>query len=199
MQIGQELKLPATVDEESSAADDAGLTGDASSAPAAKQDATASDVETQADAEIETASTPAADTASAATAAEPTIVLTVQSASAAYTVRAGDTLSGIAARHDVTWQALADANDLTENSYLQIGQTLSIPGAAAEPLRLRQTTGATGGPVAPPIAAGTYTVQRGDTIVAIAIRQNVDWQELLRVNNLSEGSILQPGQTLQLP
>ena len=199
MQIGQELKLPATVDEESSAADDAGLTGDASSAPAAKQDATASDVETQADAEIETASTPAADTASAATAAEPTIVLTVQSASAAYTVRAGDTLSTIAARHNVTWQALAAANDLTESSYLQIDQELAIPGAATEPLRLRQTTGATGGPVAPSPSARSYTVRPGDTIFAIAIRNDVDWQELLRVNNLSEESILQLGQTLQLP
>ena len=39
----------------------------------------------------------------------------------------------------------------------------------------------------------------GDTIFAIAIHNDVDWQELLRVNNLSEESILQPGQTLQLP
>ena len=193
LQIGQELKLPASEDEDTAAADAAELTGAASSAPAIKQDA--SDAETQADAENVAESTDA----NAEDATPPAIVLTVQSASAAYTVRAGDTLSGIAARHDVTWQALADANDLTENSYLQIGQELAIPGAAAEPVRLRQTTGATGGPVAPPVAASTYTVQRGDTIVAIAIRQEVDWQELLRVNNLSEGSILQPGQTLQLP
>ena len=192
------------MDEETVAADDAELTGDAASAPAAKQAAAASDVETQADAEIETASTPAADTASADTAsaapaAEPTIVLTVQSASAAYTVRAGDTLSTIAVRHSVTWQALASANDLTESSYLQIGQELSIPGAATEPLRLRQTTGATGGPVSPSSATRSYTVRPGDTIFAIAIRNGVDGQELLRVNDLSEDSILQLGQTLQLP
>jgi LysM repeat protein len=194
LQIGQELKLPATEDEEPVDAEDAELTGDASSAPVVKQDA--SDAETQADAENVAEST----NANADVAAPPaTIVLTVQSATAAYTVRPGDTLSGIAARHDLTWQALATANDLTESSYLQIGQELAIPGAATEPLRLRQTTGATGGPVAPLPAARAYTVQRGDTIFAIALRSDVDWQELLRVNNLREDSILQPGQTLQLP
>ncbi len=193
LQIGQELKLPATEDEEPVDAEDAELTGDASSAPVVKQDA--SDAETQADAANITESTDA----NTDEAASPAIVLTVQSASAAYTVRAGDTLSGIAARHDVSWQALAAANALTESSYLQIGQELAIPGAATEPLRLRQTTGATGGPVAPLPAARAYTVQRGDTIFAIALRSDVDWQELLRVNNLREDSILQPGQTLQLP
>lgn len=200
LQIGQELKLPATVDEESNAADDAGLTGAASGAPAVQQDFAAGDGETQAATEIEALSiTDSVDNADADDEAQPTIVLTVQAASAAYTVRAGDTLSGIAARHDVTWQALAAANDLTEDSYLQIGQELSIPGAATEPLRLRQTTDATGGPEAAPVAARAYTVRPGDTIFAIAIRSDVDWEELLRVNNLSEESILQPGQTLQLP
>jgi LysM repeat protein len=35
--------------------------------------------------------------------------------------------------------------------------------------------------------------------MAIALRHDVDWQELLRVNGLNEASILQPGQILQLP
>jgi LysM repeat protein len=129
-------------------------------------------------------------------------VLTVQAATAVYTVRAGDTLSGIAGHHNVTWQALATANGLSEHSYLQIGQALTIPGGTVEPLRLRQITGETDGTGGAALAATvtrSYTVSRGDTIFAIAIRHGVDWQELLRINGLNEESILQPGQTLQLP
>ena len=47
-------------------------------------------------------------------------------------MRSGDTLLGIALRYDLTWQALADANDLTATSFLQIGQELAVPAAAAD-------------------------------------------------------------------
>jgi LysM repeat protein/uncharacterized protein YkwD len=193
LQIGQELKLPAGVTSAAAApaaaesAPAAELTGAAGSAPA----------EDQAEADS-TGETPAAAAADAAPGAAPTIVLTVPEADAIYTVRAGDTLSAIAARHEITWQALAAANGLGEGSYLQIGQALTIPGAG-EPVRLRQTTKSTGGPVTVLAAARAYTVRAGDTVMAIALRHDVDWQELLRVNGLNEASILQPGQILQLP
>ena len=43
-----------------------------------------------------------------------------------YTVRAGDTLSGIAAANGTTWQALAQKNALADPNRLQIGQLLSL-------------------------------------------------------------------------
>jgi LysM repeat protein len=42
-------------------------------------------------------------------------------------------------------------------------------------------------------------VRSGDTVFAIAIRLGVDWQEMLSANNLTEQSLLQPGQTLVVP
>jgi LysM repeat protein len=43
-----------------------------------------------------------------------------------YTVKAGDTLSRIAAAHGTTWQNLAAANGLADANRLSIGQTLKV-------------------------------------------------------------------------
>jgi len=52
-----------------------------------------------------------------------------------YRVQTGDTLSSIALRYGITWQALAAANGLNSRSVLLVGQELVIPlpGAAAAP------------------------------------------------------------------
>lgn len=44
-----------------------------------------------------------------------------------YTVERGDTLSGIAQKNGVTLPALLEANNLTVESRLQVGQKLKIP------------------------------------------------------------------------
>jgi LysM repeat protein len=117
---------------------------------------------------------------------------------AQYTVKAGDTLYTIAIRNGVTWQALAAANGLDENAILQIGQQLVIPG---------RTTAATTttAPVQPTAASapttGTpqvHTVASGETIISIAARYGVNWQQLLALNGLTADSVLQVGQQLRL-
>lgn len=46
-----------------------------------------------------------------------------------YTVKRGDTLSGIAARHNTTVAALAAANGITKPDLIFVGQRLQIPTA----------------------------------------------------------------------
>ena len=46
-----------------------------------------------------------------------------------YVVREGDTLSGIAARFDVTEDAILEENDLADRDRLFVGQELIIPPA----------------------------------------------------------------------
>jgi LysM repeat protein len=48
-----------------------------------------------------------------------------------YTVRAGDTLSGIAARHGVSVSALAKASGVSAGSFIHPGQKLRLPGAGS--------------------------------------------------------------------
>ena len=100
-----------------------------------------------------------------------------------YVVQAGDTLIAIARRFGVSWQELAKVNGLSEDSLLHIGDVLQIPASS---LAITPTP-------------RTHVVASGDTIITIAQRYGVDWQELLRLNGLTESSILQVGQTIQLP
>ena len=50
----------------------------------------------------------------------------IQGQSNAYTVQAGDTLSGIASKFGTTWQALAQKNGLANPNVIYVGQTLTI-------------------------------------------------------------------------
>ena len=49
-----------------------------------------------------------------------------------------------------------------------------------------------------PRSAATYVVQAGDTLYAIAWRNNLDWRELARLNGLGEDAHLNVGQRLVL-
>jgi LysM repeat protein len=53
--------------------------------------------------------------------------------------------------------------------------------------------------VTPPVAAKTYKVVAGDSLWKIAKTENVSIAELMRANNLTDKSVLRPGQTLQIP
>ncbi|RIK35343.1 MAG: hypothetical protein DCC55_30625 [Chloroflexi bacterium] len=95
---------------------------------------------------------------------------------------------GIALQHGLTWQELGAANGLGEFDLLQIGQQLTIPGAANP-----------SAPSSPPASEPVYyTIQEGDTVFSIAIRNNLDWQAMLALNGLTESSLLQIGQQIRL-
>ncbi len=53
--------------------------------------------------------------------------------SGTYTVKKGDTLSGIAAAHGTTVKAMADLNGLKDPNKLAVGQKLKVPGKAPTP------------------------------------------------------------------
>nr|ACX85559.1 pCQ3_58 [Streptomyces sp. W9] len=53
--------------------------------------------------------------------------------SGTYTVKKGDTLSGIAAAHGTTVKAMVDLNGLKDPNKLSVGQKLKVPGKASTP------------------------------------------------------------------
>ena len=117
------------------------------------------------------------------------------SSSTSYTVRAGDTLSGIAARNNVSLSALLRANGLSANSVIYPGQSLKLSGTGS-PSNSRSN--ATTGSSSNSSSTSTYTVKSGDTLSGIATRNGVSLQALLAANNLTSTSIIYPGQTLKL-
>ncbi len=107
----------------------------------------------------------------------------------AYTVRRGDTLWSIATRHGTTIAALQQANGLASN-IIYTGQRLVIPGG-----------GSAGNPaVSQPSGGGqVYTVQRGDTLSAIAFRYGSTVWAISQANGLANPSTIYPGQRLRIP
>lgn len=141
---------------------------------------------------------------------------------ATYVVQAGDSLSRIASRHDVTVAALSAANNITDPNLIRVGQKLVIPGAPEtdEPARPRReerrqpereerapepAPAVTPAPPAtdPGFTGGEepfpYPVRAGDTFDSVARDFAVLKEDLLRLNNMSGEETLRPGQTLMIP
>lgn len=193
LQIGMQLRLPGVAEDADVPSDESA--SDPEAAPAIGAAETTGSAETIAFTTELMNVTPAFSGSSggagtAAGGAESTAAATN------YTVKAGDTLFSIAARNGITWQQLADANGMDEDSFLQIGQALTLParpniGAAAV---LVPPT-----PIEPAVRAErTYTVKPGDTVISIAAKNGLGWKDLLAINGLDEDSMLQVGDVLSL-
>ncbi|WP_281264173.1 LysM peptidoglycan-binding domain-containing protein [Curtobacterium sp. 9128] len=117
-----------------------------------------------------------------------TTVTSVQQAPTTYTVRQGDTVSGIAARYGLSAQEILVRNGLGWNTIIHPGQSLHL---ASSPVAT--TAGATTS------SSATYHVKQGDTISGIASRVGVSTSALLGANKLSLGSVIYPGQSLAVP
>ncbi len=95
-----------------------------------------------------------------------------------YVVQPGDTLLGIALKLNVPAATLQALNGLTNPDMLRVGQVLTLPA---------------------PRTAGTYVVQAGDTLGAIALRFRVSVDDLMRANRLADPDKLRIGQRLVIP
>lgn len=96
-----------------------------------------------------------------------------------YTVKAGDTLSKIAAKYGTTYQKLASYNGIANPNKISVGQKIKIPGKGYT----------------------LYTVKKGDSLWSIASKQLKDgsrFNEIKTLNGLKSDTIL-PGQQLKIP
>jgi LysM repeat protein len=112
-----------------------------------------------------------------------------QGAGATHTVRAGENLYRIALRYGTTVRALAELNGLQNPNHVFVGQTLIVPGSATAPTVSYQ----------PQHAATTHTVRPGETLLAIARRYGVTLWTLAQANDISNPSLILPGQVLTVP
>lgn len=110
------------------------------------------------------------------------------SAASTYTVRAGDTLATIAARHGTTVRALAEANGITDPNLIVIGRDLKVlaaSGGGSSAPRPITTSGGSG----TQLPGQRHTVQPGETIAGIAARYGLSSQDLIAWNGLVDGRI----------
>jgi N-acetylmuramoyl-L-alanine amidase len=110
-------------------------------------------------------------------------------ASTRYTVRPGDTLSGLAARARVSVARLAALNGLPPTSLLIAGHTIRLPGASGSVATHRSSAR----------SSHVYLVRPGDTLSAIAARAGVSAASLAALNRIHVASVLLAGATLRVP
>ncbi len=116
----------------------------------------------------------------------PTPQQPAQSASGTYTVRSGDTLSGIAAAYGTTVANLVAINGIKNPNLINVGQVLQLGGNAPAPQQNTQ-------------AGGQYTVQPGDTLSGIAQRYGTNYQTLAALNGIANPNLITVGQKITLP
>jgi len=112
-----------------------------------------------------------------------------------YVVQPGDWIWEIARTFGVDPQVIIDANDLTNPGALEVGMVLIIPVASDTTPAITDPE-VTGTPLA---GATTYIVQPGDWIWQIARTFGVDPQAIIDANDLTQASVIQPGDELIIP
>ena len=119
----------------------------------------------------------------------PAAVPQAPSTATSYTVKSGDTLSGIASRFGTTATRIRNLNDLNSD-VIRIGQVLKLPGAAAE----------TAAPAPAPVTeARTYTIKSGDSLSGIAQRFGTTTRKLMNLNDIVDANRIRIGQVIKLP
>lgn len=111
-----------------------------------------------------------------------------------HVVAAGDSFESIANKYGVTVRELVSANP----QLLKIGDKLTVPVPVAIPQESGSPSGS-GTPGQGTSPARTYTVKRGDTLSAIAVRFGTTVAALAAANNITNPNMIQVGQVLTIP
>ena len=93
-----------------------------------------------------------------------------------YTVKAGESLIGIANQMGISAAELAALNDLNSRAGLRIGQQIMVPQTMVD-----------------------YKVKRGDTLIGLATRYGVETGKLAEMNDLQPNTQLRMGEVIKVP
>ena len=101
-----------------------------------------------------------------------------------YVVVEGDVLSRIAKKFNMKTADLVELNNLKKDAVLRIGQTLILPYTQE---------------MVDAISSARYRVKKGDTLISIAKKFDLQPEDLISFNQFTNQSILKIGTVLDLP
>jgi len=116
-----------------------------------------------------------------------------------YTIKAGDTLNGIALQYGVNPNEIMEMNEILDRNNLTVGAQIIIPGYQAPAAESSETEPDTA--VAPgfPGEGVVHIVQSGQGLFEIASIYGVTPDEIAQANNLVDSNMLRVGQELIIP
>lgn len=116
-----------------------------------------------------------------------------------YTVKSGDTLSKIAANHNMSLAQIAALNAITNVNAIRVGQVLKVSKTttATTNQSASTTSKTTTNTSTTTTANGSYKVNSGDTLYAIAAKLKMNINTLLSLNGLKLSSTIYVGQVLK--
>ncbi|MFC7406086.1 LysM peptidoglycan-binding domain-containing protein [Georgenia alba] len=115
-----------------------------------------------------------------------------------HTVRAGETVSAIAARYDTTVEEIIQANDLGSDALIYVGQRLAVGGSGGQSSAGSSSSDSSDGSSSSGSTI-SYTVSSGDTVGALASRFGVPAQSIVTANDLGSDALIYVGQRLTIP
>jgi len=115
-----------------------------------------------------------------------------------HVVQPGENLFRISLRYGVSMSAIAQENGIANINLIFVGQRLVIPVGVGPAPTAVPATPVPGSPTPVPPTTGTYVVQRGDTLFAIARRFNTTVQAIAAANGIANPNLIYVGQVLQV-
>lgn len=112
--------------------------------------------------------------------------------SSTYTLKWGDTLSGVARKFGVPVSAITAANGIDNADRVREGSKLTIPDKAAAQVAAAR-------PISAATARKVHTVKKGETLGVIARRYKVTVDEIKQLNDIKDERRVRDGRELTLP
>jgi LysM repeat protein len=134
---------------------------------------------------------PTADQSSDQTLTPPTSEALPTASIVTYTVKEGETLTGIAAGFGTNLATLMSLNPSITPEFLNVGDQLNVPNQGTSPTLTPAPSGSQ--------SILDYQVKAGDTLAGIAAHFGSSIDAIVRENNLASPDQIQEGQTLRIP
>ncbi|UTC63484.1 M23 family metallopeptidase [Treponema sp. OMZ 787] len=106
-----------------------------------------------------------------------------------HTIEKGDTLYSISKKYNTPIDLILKKNNLSDPSKIKIGQKLIIPLGTSEKNNAKTKSD----------DYISHTVQKGDTLYALAKKFGIKFSDILKLNSLNEKTPLKIGQILKIP